>query len=334
MVGLRLCWTVFYDDFTLISRDSLCKNAGMAAEALFDLLGFVYAKDGDKFVGFSESVKTLGLILHLGKVGRPFGVGHTESRRAELAEFLKEILENKTLEPKQAERLRGRMQWFECYAFGRIAQRSLRVVGSIALSPSKVVRLNNQQLQAIKFLLQRVCSACSISVSPRSLSTFIVFTDGACEGSDVKAGGVGGVLVDPCGRILRHFSEHVPVAYMAKLLSDSENPIYELELLPIYLAMVLWRKFFSGMQTVFYLDNDAARASLCRAQGSTDNAVLTMENIIIIEDSECLKTWYARVPTHSNIADDPSRHECKALEQMGSVRHKIDWDQLLKNLVR
>eukprot|EP00435_Cladocopium_sp_Y103_P072753 s158_g41.t1 len=45
-VGLRLRWTVFYDDFTLICKKRLSNCTSIAAEALFDLFGMWYAKEG------------------------------------------------------------------------------------------------------------------------------------------------------------------------------------------------------------------------------------------------------------------------------------------------
>lgn len=60
-VGLRLCWTVFYDDFTLICKRRMSHGTGIAAEALFDLFGMWYAQEGAKAVSFDTQVRTLGL---------------------------------------------------------------------------------------------------------------------------------------------------------------------------------------------------------------------------------------------------------------------------------
>lgn len=117
VVGLRLAWTVFYDDYTVICKQRLSHGTGIAAEALFDLFGMWYAKEGSKAVSFSSHVKTLGLLVKLGKVADGFSVGHTGERRSELRAALESVLECGEIEPKQAERLRDSMQWFEGYAF-------------------------------------------------------------------------------------------------------------------------------------------------------------------------------------------------------------------------
>ena len=332
MAGLRLCWTVFYDDFTVICKQRMAHGTSIAAEALFDLFGIWYAKEGSKAVAFSDRVRTLGLLVQLGDIHKGFSVGHTDERRSELREALLDVLARKQIEPKQAERLRGRMQWFEGYAFGRVAQHSLKVLGDLALQQQKTVQLSDAQVVAIDFLVKRVSEASAVSVTSTFLDTFLIFTDGACEGEDTKVGSIGGVLVNPVGACCEHFSCSVPRKLMEDALKTSANPIYELELLPVMVAFVLWGSWIKSTHTVVYLDNDAARAALCRGYGST----ITAQNIVqCTMNAECrleLKTWFARVPTHSNLADGPSRLECNEIEQLGSKRVEVDWNLILENL--
>ena len=332
-VGLKLCWTVFYDDFTVICKKRLCHGTSIAAEALFDLFGMWFAKDGSKATPFGTLVRTLGLQVQLGSAARGFCIGHTEERRSELKTALLDVLERGTIEPKQAERLRGRMQWFEGYAFGRVAQFSLKVLGDLALRKQKQVKLNNNELHAVRFLIQRVSEAEAVEINSVSLETFLIFTDGACEGDSTRTGSVGGVLIGPNGQCLQHFSSVVPETFMKVALDKSANPIYELELLPIYLSLLLWGNKLKSTHLVCYLDNDAARAALCKGYGSTDLAQRIVAGTMESESQLKLKSWFARVPTHSNIADGPSRMDCREVEQLGSQLKEIDWDMVLENLL-
>ena len=52
---------------------------------------------------------------------------------------LLEVLHEGGLGPKQAECLRGRVQWFKGYAFGRIAQHSLSTLEEVSLKKRKYV---------------------------------------------------------------------------------------------------------------------------------------------------------------------------------------------------
>ena len=67
VVGLRLCWTVVYADFTILCWKRLQNGTSTAAEALFDLFGMWFAKEGTKTVEFGTEVKTLDLLLKLGR---------------------------------------------------------------------------------------------------------------------------------------------------------------------------------------------------------------------------------------------------------------------------
>ena len=81
MASLQLAWTAFYDDYTLITSKALQNSTEMAASNLFDLLGIVYAKEGDKAVKFDKKFKTLGLEVDLhDSLNHRAYIGHTESR--------------------------------------------------------------------------------------------------------------------------------------------------------------------------------------------------------------------------------------------------------------
>ncbi|CAJ1458379.1 unnamed protein product, partial [Effrenium voratum] len=92
--GPKLWWTSFYDDFTVFSDARALTSAAVSAEALFDLWGVKFAKDGKKSVDFSATVKSLGLLIGLDTIleGR-IRIMHTPERKAELEEALKGILE-------------------------------------------------------------------------------------------------------------------------------------------------------------------------------------------------------------------------------------------------
>ena len=154
------------------------------------------------------------------------------------------------------------MQWFEGYAFGRVAQHSLRTLGEIALKKQKMVDLAPHELTAIDFLARRVSEAEALKLSPVSLDILLVFTDGACEGESDRFGSIGGVIVDKAGRCYQHFSCEVPTDFMRVALSESSNPIYELELLPIYVAICIWGQLMQSAHVVFLPGQRCCQGSL------------------------------------------------------------------------
>ena len=292
---------------------------------LFDLVGIDFAREGKKCTSFDTIVSTLGVELNLCNPEGRVLLGHTERRKSELSDAVGEIIEKERIDTKFAESLRGRMQWFEGYVFGRTAQRCVRTVGDLSLRSSKSSTLTSLEIKCFKDLQERVLSAPPIEISRTVLDTWIVFTDGACEGAGDKVGSIGGVLINPNGYLVEYFSSRVPSVLMSKLCETSANPIYELELLPVLISFFCWRKHLANSQTVFYLDNDAARAGLTKALGATQLAEAIVHHVTSIESEICNKPWYGRVPTASNIADDPSRLDCQYIESLGCQRCEIDW---------
>ena len=180
----------------------MARNAGSAVALLFDLLGIEFAKEGDKATEFSKHFKTLGVEEF--EQGAVY-IGHTEERKQELGSVLQDLLVEKRVSSKQAESLRGRMQWFESFAFGRVANKAVQTLGQLALKRRKANGLSTEELRDLKFLRDRVLQAPPLKISRSCLTSWIVFTDGACEGSDRKVGSVGGVPVSPSGTCVEFF---------------------------------------------------------------------------------------------------------------------------------
>ena len=89
----RLCWTSFFDDFTVLSKRLSSNSAAIASESLFNLLGIQFARDGKKAVDWDTTVKTLGVQFNL-RPSEQKGVvllGHTESRIEELKNCIEQF---------------------------------------------------------------------------------------------------------------------------------------------------------------------------------------------------------------------------------------------------
>ena len=58
-------WTSFYDDYIVFSPPELARSSEMTASALFELLGWDFAKEGRKCVPFGTSCEALGVVFNL-----------------------------------------------------------------------------------------------------------------------------------------------------------------------------------------------------------------------------------------------------------------------------
>ena len=333
VVGLNLCWSAFFDDFTLISRECHCNSAALSAEALFTVLGIKYATEGSKSVAFSTTVKSLGVVLTLDNIVdkdgfTSFSIGHTDSRVSELSTCIADILSKRSISSKEAERLRGRMQWFETFAFGRVAIQPMRVLSKLASSNRISLRLTEHDVISLTFLKDRVLTAPPVRISRVSMNTVLIFTDGSCEGEDSLTGGVGGILINEWGVPTSFFSESVPNYIMEEFKNHSSHPIFELEILPVLCSIFAWSSYLASKQCVFYLDNEAAQGALVKGSSETSYAASMLRLFTEFEMKLQIKTWIARVPTSSNPADKPSRGDFSEMEQRQVTPVQILWKEV------
>ena len=260
-------------------------------------------------------------------------IGHTQDRKVEIGTVLGEILQARTVTAKQAESLRGRMHWFESFAFGRVANGAVKILGDLSLKGTRTVVLGQKDIVALRFLKERVLVAPPLKLTPTCLLSWVVFTDGACEGPDGhKVGSIGGVLVNPLGVVSRFFGGEAPSDLMHLLLQGSKNPIYELEVMPVLVAISLWGRQCQNSQVCWYLDNEASRSAYLKAYGATLIADGMVAAFTREEMALQIKSWFARVPSASNLADAPSRGEDSNLRDRGAVKDTILWSMVRETI--
>eukprot|EP00435_Cladocopium_sp_Y103_P041221 s1435_g11.t1 len=170
--------------------------------------------------------------------------GHTEERRAELISKIDDTLAEGWLDSKEAERLRGRMIFFEGHTFGRIANSAIKSLGRFCTEKGGRKKLDSSISGSLLSLRDRVLTSPPISVSKPLTDTWIIFTDGACN-PDLRQGSVGGLILSPHGQCPSYFSEVVPFEILSAFFNVSCNPIHELEVLPVLIASLLWGKDFA-----------------------------------------------------------------------------------------
>lgn len=119
---------------------------------------------------------------------------------------------------------------------------------------------------------------------------------------------------------------------MKQLCEVSLNPIYELEVGPVLIAVDLWCIELLHSQTVFYLDNDAARSAHIKGVGATHYASMLVDSFVQKEIDLQIKSWFSRVPSYSNVADVPTRLSFSKLEELGAYRKEINWTFVAKIL--
>jgi len=132
----------------------------------------------------------------------------------------------------------------------------------------------------------------------------LVFTDGACEPEGTT---VGGVLVD--GSVAQCFGCVVsaPQVEAWKTKLNQKQVIGQAELFPVLLAKLTWAEHLKDRRAIYFIDNDAARLGLVKAYSPVLPSLGIIMDCLNWDYANSAESWYARVPSASNISDGPSR---------------------------
>lgn len=332
---LDILVTNYFDDFVVVCRESEANHVTAVINTVFRLLGWDFAEDGPKAPAFASSAQALGVRLdvsemHQGKVW----IDNTDSRKTDLSACIQDVLRTGDLNTADALRLRGRMQFTSGQLFGRLSRAALNKVTHHAYRSCKSKTSPDLQM-ALSLYEQFLVAGQPRLVSAGMTNTWFVFTDASYELEDnTPCAGFGGVLVDPTGLCVAHFGFVLKGDDLSRLNpSLKKTIIHECEFLAVAIAMEVWKDRIANKQVVCFIDNNAVRDSLIsgKASGKVTNKIL--ELVQKNETSNCLMTWFARVPSKSNIADDPSRGCFALLNRLGSAKVEINFQQWLDLIV-
>ena len=76
---------------------------------------------------------------------------------------------------------------------------------------------------------------------------------------------------------------------------------------------MIWKKKLRHKPCVCYVDNNATRDVSIARKARTQPGLALVTELLQLEDEVGLNSWYARVPSASNIADGPSRNDTSSL---------------------
>ena len=153
----------------------------------------------------------------------------------------------------------------------------------------------------------------------------MLFTDGSYEpaaGDKPTLAACGGALMLQ-GRPVAHFSATIPPALLARWLEGRLQPISQIEMIPLLLARRLCRRELKGKKAICFVDNDGVRENLIRGDSASYHNRPILAAISAEELAYPIWAWYARVASHSNLADARSRLDCGPLLALGSRRTEV-----------
>ena len=312
---LKLAWSNFFDDFVTLARASESKTVAIAVNQFFKLLGWAVSA-GEKDLPFSAKFRALGVEVDLTpwKDGR-VRFANTEQRANELASKISDIQEAGKLTPAEALSLRGRMQFANAQIWGRASKLCLNAVTAHAYSG------DGPELSFDLSHYLGVFKSCLMNSKPREVgcswdNSWFLFTDASFSPETTNwPCGLGGVLVDPAGCQVAAFSCSIDFDALSLLgYPEKSTVIFEAELLALLVGLTLWKEELRNRPCVCYVDNNATRDVSIAGKARTQPGLALVSELLFLEDEIGVSTWYARVPSVSNIADGPSRDDCSTLK--------------------
>lgn len=319
VVGCKLMWTSFYDDFICFSQKGLERCTELTIVSLFKLLGWEFAESGDKCQPFDNTCSALGVLISLTESSAGLArIHNTRKRIEELCEEINRVVKEGKLSMKAAQRLRGRMQFADSQIWGKTGRRCMRTLREFACGYR--MWLNRKDVFFLERFKSLLTSDCPRMVKSPSCDNILVFTDACYEkDSDTLVCGLGGVILFPFGDV-RYFAVALS-EQQREILGEGKKKqiIFEAETLTALLAIFLWRNCIVDSKCVFFVDNEGCKFALLK--GLSENAIVDMMAEMFIEMEDCVNVpiWLARVPSKSNLADEPSRFELQRMIDMKAM---------------
>ena len=227
--------------------------------------GWRLSEDAD--LPFATRFHALGVEFDLSEVcNGHFTVGNTSSRKEEIGTKIDSILTNNELEPAVAESMRSRLLFAEAQIYGRHAKIALQTIGHVGLSKQICRPLTTGVKRALTWMKDRVLHAAPQIIETAHRTVLYLFLDGACTPSssteEWSGTSVGAVLADSSGNVLRFFGHVISPQLVASWgKPDKTQYIFEAEVLPYTLCLLVWKDLLCGCALFAFIDNEAARAS-------------------------------------------------------------------------
>ena len=319
VVGCKLAWSSFFDDFLVASRPSLARNTELTVVSLFKLIGWDFAESGKKCVPFDVTTEVLGVRIDASKSAEgTIQVANTTSRVDELVAELEDITQSHHVSRISAQKIRGRMQFADSQLFGRCGKRCIKVLGSVADGQSRC--LDHSQKLQLKIFQHMLKHAPPRILSHDAGRRTLLFTD-ACYEPTAESWicGVGAVAI---------FEDSEPQYFSLCLNKEQREKlgalrkkqiIFEAETIAAVLAFSVWSKLFRHQRCILFVDNEGTKHSMISGASENPFVQAVVEIFASLEVDITVFLWIARVASASNIADEPSRGIVSKLVSSGAV---------------
>ena len=332
LIGTRLfglVWSCYFDDFTQFDLECMGNSAQDTAGGLLTLVGWKFSTKESKRAAMAAAFSVLGVVVDLSSASNgSIMIKNKENRVRQITMEINSILAEGTFSVASASALRGRLQFAESQTFGRAVALHMQTCHQRAAGNAQGSFISDGMKSEMEWARSFMMEDC-----PRVLKAdmperkFLIFTDASLEGENLIAG-IGMVALKLESSAVTHksfFSECLPESVLENMQKETPKVIAALELLAAVLALETLKDVLSGSRVFLFIDNEAARANLISMSSPVAEHAKLLRRAWKIIREKSLFLWISRVPSASNIADEPSRFVVEDLLRLGFTRVHPKW---------
>ena len=324
--GLWVPVSHFFDDFSQIDAEPFCQDSCDSVERLFNLLGWSFKAGPEDLKPASSCFSPLGVQVDLSEPGVAI-VSNTAKRITRVDQEITTLLMAEAIHPTSIQALVGTCQFMEAQTTGRTGALALRAVRRAG--PSRMGPGSESLKCALRDLGEHIhaCVPRRIQLL-RSRPPIILLTDAAYEQGQATLGAVlfdqeNGAFYFFAGRFTKltvEFWQRDVNRHSAIEASNDAQVICQAELAVIPVALSVWGEAMKNREALVFIDNNSSKDALIRGiSASTASSQMARESRLLCA-RYAIAPWFDRVPSPSNLADDPSRGVFDLLISMGASR--------------
>ena len=241
-------------------------------------------------------------------------VRNKPGRIEEIEKAIKRHLQVGLMSPAEASQLRGRLVFSNSQTFGRMGALAYNYLGQKVAEGGGAWSMSQDLEWPLEWWLEQVSKAKPRRIPVGKLRRPVyIFSDGSCEPrkdnpSKLEAG-YGAVMFDPEDGTLETFGGFIGDPLMELLTDDwtKKQVVGQAELVPCLVAKKIWKRRLRGRLVMHYVDNEAAKYALIKGTSPTRDSAWLVNEFWKSEAHLGSYSWFERVPSACNCADDPSR---------------------------
>ena len=302
--------TNYFDDYPHIEFAELANSAAADFRELTEIFGFAVSNKPEKNLEHAASFCPLGAVVDFSDLANGvIEVRNKPGRAEEVQALALSDLDQGTLSPAQAASLRGHLLYLEQQCVGSCGAMATRALGRRAQQAGGSYGVEGDIGRALKWIADYIVTAVPRAIRLRKTEPpVMVFTDGAWEALTAT---IGAIIFVPGERSLV-FGEVVPESIRQSWAGDADlQVIGQAELLPIFAAKQKWAAALSRRRAIYFVEKGSARHACIRLYSPIEASSNIFWAIAEQDLQAQASSWYARVPSASNPADDPSRLRCE-----------------------